>query len=71
MMKKGVKEEWKQQGEDIKNIFKPTPAAEKPKDPSKGELNLSGKKKSRIRISASFNSSYLVSLLQINKQTHR
>jgi hypothetical protein len=38
MMKKGVKEEWKQQGEDIKNIFKPTPPEEKPKDPTKGEL---------------------------------
>ncbi len=38
MLKKGVKEEWKKQGEDIKNIFKPTPQDEKSKDPTKGEL---------------------------------
>ncbi len=38
MLKKSVKEEWQQQGEDIKNIFKPTPPEEKPKDPTKGEL---------------------------------
>lgn len=38
MMKKGVKKEWKQQGEDIKNIFKPEDPKTKPKDPTKGEL---------------------------------
>jgi uncharacterized membrane protein len=38
MMKKSVKEEWKQQGEDIKNIFKPTTPEEQAEDPTKGEL---------------------------------
>ena len=38
MLKKGVKEEWKKQGEDIKNIFKPTDPKTTPKDPTKGEL---------------------------------
>jgi hypothetical protein len=38
MLKKDVKEEWKQQGEDIKNIFKPEDPKTKPKDPTKGEL---------------------------------
>ena len=38
MVKKGVKAEWKKQGEDIKKIFKPKPEAEKPKDPTKGEI---------------------------------
>lgn len=38
MLKKGVKEEWKKQGEDIKNIFKPEDPKTKPKDPTKGEL---------------------------------
>jgi hypothetical protein len=38
MLKKGVKEQWKQQGEDIKNIFKPEDPKTKPKDPTKGEL---------------------------------
>jgi hypothetical protein len=33
-----VKEEWKQQGEDIKNIFKPTTPEEQAEDPTKGEL---------------------------------
>jgi len=39
LIKKGVKKEWKQQGEDIRNIFKPEPAnAEPKKDPTKGEV---------------------------------
>jgi hypothetical protein len=38
MLKKGAKEEWKKQGEDIKNIFKPEDPKTKPKDPTKGEL---------------------------------
>lgn len=38
LLKKGVKDEWKQQGEDLRNIFKPDPKDEKPKDPNKGEL---------------------------------
>lgn len=38
ILKKGVKEEWKQQGEDIRNIFKPTKTTEPKKDPTKGEL---------------------------------
>ena len=38
MLKKGVKEEIKQQGEDIKNIFKPDANTEPKQDPTKGEV---------------------------------
>jgi hypothetical protein len=38
LMKKGVKTEWTQQKEDIKNIFKPEKTTEPKKDPNKGEL---------------------------------
>ncbi len=38
ILKKGVKEEWKQQGEDIRNIFKPDTRTEPKQDPTKGEV---------------------------------
>ncbi len=38
LLKQGVKKEWKQQGEDIKNIFKPDKNTTPKKDPTKGEV---------------------------------